>query len=84
MMNANSLTLLPEVMAQSDGAGPVIDVAPERGKLLIVTLSIDYAAEQGGLTISLWGSPNGRDWGSKPMLKLPEEYYDGVSPVVRS
>ena len=58
----NSRVLLPELEAQSDGAGPEIDVGPDRGKLLVLTLSIDYTIERQGLIISVWGSPDTGDW----------------------
>jgi len=72
------LVLLPEVVAQKDGSGPEIDVDELQGKLLVLTLSIDKVVEKEGLIVSVWGSSDGRDWGYKPRLTLPEKYYCGM------
>jgi hypothetical protein len=74
--------LLPEVEAQSDGAGPEVDIGQDRGKLLVLTLSIDHVTEQEGLIIAVWGSPDGHDWRTRPILTLPEKYYCGMYSVL--
>ena len=74
----NSRVLLPALEAQSDGTGPEIDIGPDRGKLLVLTLSIDSIVEQEGLIISVRGSPDRGDWRSRPLLTLPEKYYCGM------
>ena len=73
-----SKVLLPEQIAQSDGIGPRIDVGVDQGKLLVMTLSIDQVSEKDGLIVSVWGSSEGRDWGYKPLLRLPEKFYCGM------
>jgi hypothetical protein len=72
------LVLLPEVVAQKAGSGPDIDVGPQQAKLLVLTLSIGQVVEKEGLVVSVWGSPDGRDWGDKPLQTLPERYYCGM------
>jgi hypothetical protein len=73
-----SKVLLPEQIAQSDGIGSRIDVGPDQGNLLVLTLSIDQMVEKEGLVVSVWGSSDGRDWGSKSLLTLPQKYYCGM------
>ena len=70
--------LLPERITQTDGNGPKIDVGADQGKLLVLTLSIDSVVEKEGLVIAVWGSSDGRDWGLKPLLTLPEKFYCGM------
>ena len=70
--------LIPEQTAQSNGIGPKIDVGADQGKLLVLTLSIDSVFEKEGLVVSVWGSSDGRDWGQKSLLTLPETYYCGM------
>jgi hypothetical protein len=70
--------LLSELLAQSDDVGPGVDVETDRGKLLVLTLSIEQVVEQEGLTISVRGSSDGQDWASKPLLTLPEKSYCGI------
>ena len=59
------LYLLPEQMSRTDGIGPALDLAAKRGKLLVVTLGINHVVENGGLIVSIWGSPDGLDWGTR-------------------
>ena len=70
--------LLPEQIAQSDGIGPRVDVGADQGRLLVMTLSIDQVSEKDGLIVSVWGSSDGRDFGYKPLLRLPEKFYCGM------
>jgi len=70
--------VLPESIAQSDGIGPEIDVARKRGKLLVLTLGITRILEQESLEVSVWGSSDGQDWGSKPLAKFPPKFYCGM------
>jgi hypothetical protein len=40
-------------------------------KLLVVTLGITDVVERTGLTVSVWGSPDQNQWGSKPLAHFP-------------
>ena len=66
--------LLPECIAQADGLGPKIELGSDAGKLLVLTLGINRILEQERLNVSIWGSPDGVDWGATPL--------GGLSPQV--
>jgi len=70
--------LLPESIARADGTGPEIDLGSKRGKLLVLTLGITRILEQESLDITVWGSPDGEKWGSKPLAKFPPKFYCGL------
>jgi hypothetical protein len=70
--------LIPESTIREDGAGPVVPLGPAQGKLLMLTLAITRIIEQESLEVSVWGSPDGKDWGSKALLVLPQKFYCGV------
>ncbi len=70
--------LLPGNIARTDGIGPDIDFAVDRGRLLVITLGIDRVLEQERLTISIWGSPDGSNWGVVPLISFPSKYYCGM------
>jgi len=72
------LYLLPEQMSRADGIGPAVDLAAKCGKLLVVTLGINHVVENGGLIVSIWGSPDGLDWGTRPLVSFPQKYYCGL------
>jgi hypothetical protein len=33
--------------------------------------------EQESVDISVWGSEDGQNWGTKPLLKIPQSFYRG-------
>jgi len=76
------MLLLEETLANRDGAGPVIQISSERGKLLILTLGITRMVERDSVLISIWGSPDGRDWGLTPLVSFTPKYYCGFYSAV--
>jgi len=74
--------LLPESIARADGTGPEIDLGSKRGKLLVLTLGITRILEQESLEVSVWGSPDGEKWGSKPLAKFPPKFYCGLYSIL--
>lgn len=74
--------LLPDSVHRADGVGPVVDLDEHRGRLLVVTLGINAVVERTGLTVSVWGSPDYLDWGTKPLVTLRQRQYCGVYSVL--
>jgi hypothetical protein len=70
--------LLPDSVRRMDGFGPPVDLEDCRGKLLVVTLSIDAVVERTGLTVSVWGSPDQSEWGTQPLVTLRQRQHCGV------
>jgi hypothetical protein len=74
--------LLPECVAQNDGQGLAIDLGSKRGKLLVLTLGVITVLEQEGLEVSVWGSPDGENWGSKALATYAPKSYCGVYSIL--
>lgn len=74
--------LLPESIARRDGMGQVIDLGSQRGKLLVLTLGITRVMEQENLEVTVWGSCDGDDWGSRPLASFPPKYYCGLYSIL--
>jgi hypothetical protein len=74
--------LLPESVRQGDGAGPVVALDEQCSKLLVVTLGITDVVERTGLTVSVWGSPDQKEWGSAPLVTFRQRQYCGVYSVL--
>jgi hypothetical protein len=70
--------LLPESIARADGVGPEIELGSQCGKLLVLTLGIDRIIEQESLEVSVWGSPDGANWGVRPLATFPPKFYCGI------
>ncbi len=74
--------LLPGAVRKGDGIGPVVDLGEYCSKLLVVTLGITDVVERTGLTVSVWGSGDQSEWGSKPLLTFRQRQYCGVYSVL--
>ncbi|HVP41969.1 MAG TPA: hypothetical protein VMS96_00975 [Terriglobales bacterium] len=75
--------LVPEksvVTAKGDGA--VVDASAAAGKTLLLTLTITRIIEQESLDVSVWGSPDGQDFGAKPLLAFPQKFYRAEHPLL--
>ena len=75
--------LMHELEVSADGVGPGFGCSPDlQGKLIVVTLGITRIVEQQGVIVSIWGSADNLDWGSKPLASFPQKYYCGTSSVL--
>ena len=70
--------LLGESIRRADGFGPTMSLEEYHSKLLVVTLRITDVVERTGLTVSVWGSADEEDWGSKALLTFRQRQYCGV------
>jgi|SRR5579884_2159672 len=70
--------LLKERIVRASGSGPVLDLGSNAGKLLVLTLGITRAIERESLEVSIWGSEDGKDWGTKPLVRYPQKFYCGL------
>lgn len=74
--------LLPESVSREDGSGPAMDLAGLQGKVISLTLGITRIIEQESLDVAVWGSPDGNDWGAKPLIAFPQKFYCGTYTVL--
>ena len=74
--------LVPERMVQASGAGSEFHLGEHAGTLLVLTLGISQTIEQQSLTLSIWGSPDGVNWGSKALLAYPQKFYCGMYSIL--
>jgi hypothetical protein len=75
--------LLAESTVLGDGVGPGIELSAELdGKPAVITIGITRIFEQQGLVVSIWGSSDNVDWGSKPLASFPQKYYCGTSSML--
>jgi hypothetical protein len=73
--------LLPETTIREGGAGPELDLDELAGGALIVTLGITRIIEQESLDVSIWGSADGSDWGSRAIAAFPQKFYCGAYQI---
>jgi hypothetical protein len=74
--------LVPETVVRAAGSSSEIDLGESRGGMVLVTLGITRIIEQESLDISIWGSADNVDYGSKPLLSFPQKFYCGVYQMI--
>ena len=68
--------------AEGNGDGEQFDVSSSSTRTFLCTLTITDQLEQESLDISIWGSADGENWGTKPLLKLPQRFYRGETKII--
>lgn len=81
-ISAKTCELIPACVTKSDSMGPMIDCGSQRGELLVVTLAIDSVLQQESIAVSIWGSPEGVHWGTKPVARFTEKSYCGIYSIL--
>lgn len=77
---ASGLALVPPgSVVEASGDGAAVEVPANGPRLFVLELIITQVIEQESLEISIWGSPDGQDWGKMPLLKFPQQFYCGAA-----
>jgi hypothetical protein len=75
---AMTLELVPaHTRVTSSGDGQAFDISSSSTRTFLITLTIYEQIEQESIDLSIWGSADGTDFGTKPLLKLPQRFYCG-------
>jgi len=74
--------LLPEITVREAGTGPAINLGTEQGGTLVLTLGITRIIEQESIDLSIWGSVDGSEWGTKPLVQFPQKFYCGTYQIL--
>ena len=77
------LSLVPaETKLESNGDGQAFNISSSETRTFLCRLTVSDQIEQESLDVSIWGSSNGQDFGKKPLLKLPQQFYRGTTKMV--
>jgi hypothetical protein len=75
--------LVPEkTVVTAKGDGPVVDMSSAAGKVFLLTLRITRIIEQESIDMSVWGSPDGTNFGQKALATFPQKFYAGEHPLM--
>ena len=69
----------PGTQVETSGDGAAVEIPLSGPRLFVLDLAITQVIEQESLEISIWGSPDGNDWGKMPLLKFPQQFYRGTA-----
>jgi len=76
-------TLIPaNTRLDSNGDSAPLDISATVSRTFFCTLTVADQIEQESLDVSIWGSADGQDFGKRPLLKLPQQFYRGATKMV--
>lgn len=73
--------LMPESTVVTDGKGPAVDIGFRPRSRRHLTLGITRITEHQLLDVSVWSSPDGDNWDSRPLAKFPPKFYCGIYSI---
>lgn len=77
------LTLIPPgATLESNGDGSPVEISGSASRTFFCVLTITDQIEQESLDVSIWGSPDGQDFGKRPLLKIPQQFYCGATKMI--
>jgi hypothetical protein len=80
---AMDLAMIPAgTRMEANGDGAAFDISASGTRTFLCRMEITNQIEQESLDVSIWGSPDGENWGSKPLLKLPQSFYRGEVKMI--
>jgi hypothetical protein len=78
-----NLSLIPSgSKLESNGDGQSFDISTSETRTFLCELTVTDQIEQESLDVSLWGSADGQDFGKRPYLKIPQQFYRGTTKMV--
>lgn len=72
----------PGTKLESNGEGQPYDVSSGESRTFLCLLTVSDQIEQESLDVSIWGSADGKDFGKRPLLKIPQQFYRGTTKMV--
>jgi hypothetical protein len=80
---AMEFNLIPlDTTLVENGAGETFDISASSTRTFFCVMVITDQLEQESIDVSIWGSADGQDWGTHPILKLPQRFYRGETRAV--
>src|SRR5579864_3000496 len=80
---AMEFDLIPQAtLVEANGNSETVDVRTSATRTFFCILWISDQIEQESADVSIWGSADGENWGTHPILKLPQQFYRGETRAV--
>ncbi|MBZ5662135.1 MAG: hypothetical protein LAO08_17170 [Acidobacteriia bacterium] len=80
---AMEFDLMPQAtLVQENGHGEAVDIRSSATRTFYCVMNIREQIEQESVDVSIWGSADGENWGTHPVLKLPQQFYKGETRAV--
>jgi hypothetical protein len=80
---AMEFDLIPkDTLVKENGNSVPVDIRASQTRTFYCVLNIADQIEQESVDVSIWGSADGENWGTHPILKLPQQFYRGETRAV--
>jgi hypothetical protein len=80
---AMEFDLIPfDTKVEENGNGEKVDISASSTRTFFCIMTISDQTEQESIDVSVWGSADGENWGTHPILKLPQRFYKGETRAV--
>ena len=80
---ATEFDLIPAgTLVQENSHGQAVDIRASTTRTFFCVLQITEQIEQESADVSVWGSADGENWGTHPILKLQQQFYKGETRAV--
>lgn len=72
----------PGTLLEENGHAETVDIGSSATRTFYCTMLIREQIEQESVDVAVWGSADGENWGTQPLLKLPQQFYRGETRAV--
>jgi hypothetical protein len=80
---ALTFSLIPAATKlEANGDGSLFDVSASNTRTFLCQLIVSEQLEQESLDVSIWASADGQNFGKRPLLKIPQQFYSGTTKMV--
>jgi len=80
---AMEFDLIPnDTLLNENGVTAAVDIRASETRTFFCVMTIVEQIEQESVDVSIWGSADGENWGTHPLLKLPQQFYRGETRAV--
>ena len=80
---AMEFDLIPQgTRLQENGHGEAVEIRGSATRTFFCILVVHDQIEQESVDVAIWGSADGENWGTHPVLKLPQQFYKGETRAV--
>jgi hypothetical protein len=67
---------------EANADGQSFDISASETRTFLCHLTVAEQIEQESLDVSIWGSADGQDFGKRPLLKIPQQFYRGTTKMI--
>ena len=80
---AMELDLIPPgTRLTANGNGEPRDISTSQTRTFVCSMDITDQIEQESVDLSIWGSEDAQNWGTKPLLMMSQRFYKGETRLV--